>query len=381
MKKKTIIQLLIIVILILMSIIIFYDKFTSRVTVVEIGSVTPLSGVNVKLGQQITDILDHYLPYINEMIAQSGYSFVLIHKDGGCDETMARTAYHELKDSGVRYIVGGACSAETLAIAEYSADDHVLTISPSSSKSTIEGLSPYTFTLSYRIDSIVLALAHEMSKYERVAVVTADRPYNTSIHTSFTEAMAQYPTDIVADETFSKNSTDHSALLRKVQNANPDAIFLNPHSRNAAIGLVDALSKMSDWTGYILYGQGSVYRFDDVLASTPDVTEGMLVIDLPSIVHPDFDTMYDTIESEYDFQISLRPYHVAATLDALDRITALIIQEEDNVELVRNALVSTSYEGYIGTIDFTSTNFTKSSGAGKYIVENGMARFKENLYP
>lgn len=49
--------------------------------------------------------------------------------------------------------------------------------------------------------------------------------------------------------------------------------------------------------------------------------------------------------------------------------------------LVRNALVNTAYEGYIGTIDFTLTNSLPTPVQESMWSKMAIATFKENPHP
>lgn len=354
------------------------NDFLFGTKIVRIGSITPQSGEHSEWGRAVTKVLDYHLTRINEVAAKKGYSFVLSHKDGGCNEMSAQSAYQDLKNHGIRYIVGGTCYPETLTIAKYSGEDHILTISPSSSHPAIEGASPYTYTLSYQDNSILSTLTREMGKFENIAIITADTPRNTYIRDAFIEAITQYPV-VVTNETFSGDSIDYSTLLKKVLDTEPDAIFLNPNDEITATKLVQTLEKISSQTNYTLYGIGQIYRLSAVSQSALSAIEGMIVIDFPSAAHSNFSTTYAAIESEQGSLQPLELYHAAATLDALDLLTTLIMQEDDDVDLVQQALVGGTHTGYIGTIDLTSTSFTANTGAGKYVVEDGTAVFKENL--
>ena len=410
-------------------------------TEVKIGTIGPLTGNSASFGTQINRVLNSNLAAMNAIGEPKKIVFSFVHEDGGCNSEDALAAYNKLtKEDNVQFIIGGACSAETLAIGDAlfeESDTDVLVLSPSSSNVNIEGKNPYLFSLSYSDDIVATAIANEMSQHSRVAIITEDTDYTTGLTDSVKFRLQESETtEIVVDEVFSEENPDFVTILADVKAANPDAIFLNPNIGANAQSIVREMAAIGGWDGVALYGQFS-YISPDVLAESPEITNGMVIIDAPQVGGEGFATVYEDLTGEAGALADLGPYYTAASLDASTLLARLITEHSGNdaqandeasgdteesadndegtegdegtdtedadsdedtaseestdtdsstgdmmmvatAEMVRDALVSQAQTGYyLGTIDFTNTSFVSGIGVGKYVVEEGVAVWQE----
>ena len=261
---------------------------------IKIGVIAPMSGDAAAYGEQIQRIVDFYTPKVNEVAAKSGKAYQFVIEDGKCAGSEAVTAYQKLVTiDGVKFVIGGFCSSETLAMAPLTKDGSALLTSYGSSNPAIEGASPYTFTFSYSDEVVGKTLAREMSKYERLAIITEQNDYNVGIQKVFLDELkANYPkVTVVANEVFPKGATDMRSTLEKVKKMAPAAVLLNPNA-GTGITLVKQMAELKDWTAYTLFGQ-YVYVGETALAAAPELTNGMTVVDAPSINNPELTAMMD----------------------------------------------------------------------------------------
>jgi branched-chain amino acid transport system substrate-binding protein len=350
----------------------------TQMKTVKIGVIMPLSGDAAAYGEQAQRVMEYYLPQINERYKDKNIKFEAVYEDGKCSGNDAVSALQKLTDiDGAKIIIGGFCSSETLAIAPLTKDGHVLAVSVGSSNSAIEGASPYLFTFSYRDDVVAKKIAAETGKYKTVAIISEQNDYNVGMRKNWLEGMKAYPdTQIVADETFPKGATDFRSILEKVKKTNPDIIFLNPNAGPTAQDLLKQLAEMKDWNTYKLVSQFS-YASPETLKVAPQKSEGMIIVDSPSINNPELLAIKKDIETSKGTLTDLGIYYTASTIDTLNVVTSLIAELGNDPKLVRQALVTRDFKGYISDdINFKNSNFTPT-GAAVYIVKNGVAELQK----
>lgn len=341
------------------------------VETVKIGVIGPFSGDAAAYGQETQKILDHRLKEIN---AEEGTKFELVYEDGKCTGNDAVTAFQKLTDvDGVKIILGGGCSSETLGIAPLTKDGKALAVSFLSSNPTIEGASPFVYTLSYTDQVIGETLADQMKGFKTVAIISEQNDYNIGIKTVWEKKIAEYPNvKVVANEIFPKGGTDFRNLLAKIRKANPEAILLNPNIGTTAESLLKQLAEMKDWKGYKLYSQ-IAYLADNTRTSVGAFAEGMIVVDAPNLTDPAFLAYKADIEKNEGAIPTLGNYYTAAAIDDLSIVTKLIREVGNNQTKVRDALSTGTFTGYLGTIAFNGKTFKQGSVGGVYLVKDGKA--------
>lgn len=345
---------------------------------VKIGLIAPLSGDAAAYGEEIERVVNYQLPRINAAMGENGPKFEFVFEDGKCNGNDAVSAFQKLTNiDGVKIILGGVCSSETLGMAPLAGENKILVVSAASSNPTIEDQNDYVFSLSYSDKKVGEDLAKEMSAYQRVAVITEQNDYNIGIRDTFLDAIASYPSvRVVANETFPKGNADFRSLLEKMRGANPQAILLNPNVGVTAENLLRQLAEMKSWAGYKLYSQFA-YLSDPARAVAGDFTEGMIIIDAPNIGSESFLSVKNEIVNTQGTLDNLGNYYTASILDAMNILTTLIAENGYDADKVRAALASGSFNGYLGKIEFKGNNFVRLTVGGKYRVEGGRAVFVE----
>ncbi len=342
---------------------------------VKIGFVAPLSGDAAVLGQEMQKIALYRVKQINEAAGENGTKFEVVYEDGKCAGNDAVNAFQKLTSiDGVKFIIGGLCSSETMSMAPLADQSQVLVLSPGSSNPKIEGIGKYTLSLSYSDKKTGEDLAKALSSYKKVAVITEQNEYNIGIRDTFLEDIKNYPSvSVVANETFPKGTSDFRSTLEKVRQASPDAVLLNPNPGVTAENLIRQLAEMKAWTGYKLFGQ-LAYLLDSGRAPAGNFTEGMIVIDAPNVNSPELLAIEEAINKDQGGTLNdLGHYYTASTLDAVDLITSLITKDGNDAEKVLNDLSRGRFKGHIGDIAFDGHNFVRITLSGKYLIQNGKA--------
>ncbi len=343
---------------------------------VKLGVIVPLSGDAQAYGEQIQKVIDYQLIKVNEKHKKDNIKFEVMYEDGKCSGTDAVSAFQKLTEiDGIKFILGGACSSETLALAPLTQKGNVFVTSMFSSNPKIEKASDYLYTFSYSDELTAQKVAERMSQYNKVAIISEQNDYNIGLEQAWAKALEKHPNvKIVANEKFAKGSIDFRNVLEKVKKTQPDAIFLNPNVGTTTQNLTKQLAEIKDWTGYDLFGVYP-YMTASVLSLAPDLLEGMIIVDAPKTAKPELATIKSEIESSKGTLEDLGLYGVAATMDDLDVVTDLIAEFGENPAAVRSAFVSRDFSGYASdNFNFKNSNFPNVE-ASAYVVKNNKPEF------
>lgn len=341
---------------------------TSDVGTVTIGVIAPMTGDAAAYGQEMQHILDYAIDKVNADYADSGYQFELAYEDGQCG-SVAATAFQKLTDvDGVQYVIGGACSSESLAIAPLLEEKGVVAVSALSSSPELDGISPNFFSLSYSDAGNAEGIAAEMSKYTKVAILTEQNDYNIALHDSVLAALGDN-VEVVADETVTKGATDFRNALQKVKAAEPEIVFFNPNVGVTAETMIKQLAEM-DWDVVKI---GTFTLMDDsYITLAPEVMEGTIVVDTPQVTSTEFTDMVAAVTAANGTTEDLGSFYTASTYDALTTLAEAIVNGKNVPADVLSELQTGSFEGYLGSISFGGETFVKGIGTAVYSVKDGV---------
>jgi branched-chain amino acid transport system substrate-binding protein len=343
---------------------------SSEVQKVKLGVVAPLSGDAAAYGIDVQKVLDYQLERINQESDKTGYEYELVYEDGKCTGSDSVTGLHKLIDiDGVDFILGGVCSAETIAIAPIAQGSGVVAISGWSSNPDIEGVGDYIFTLSYSDNLVGNGIADELNQFKRVAMITEQNDFNVGIRQVIVNGLTS---EVVVDETFEKGATDFRNILEKIANENPDVIFLNPNPGVTAQNLLKQTAEIPALAEVPIVSHYA-YLADDSRTEAQEAAQGMILIDAPQLTSEKFQAIFDAIEAEKGKIEAIGTYYTASALDTIDILTDTIIEVGTDPATVKDALRTNTYEGYIGTIYFGNFNFVQNIPVGRYIVKDGEA--------
>ena len=340
---------------------------------IKIGVVMPLSGDASAYGIEPQRALSYQVEKIN---ATSEQQFELVYEDGKCTGNDAVSAFQKLTDiDGVKFVIGGICSSETLAIAPLAESKNVLLMSPGSSNPTIEGLDDNIFTYSYSDELIGAGLAAQAKNFKKVAIITEQNDFNIGVKDVFMKNVEGL--EIVANEIFPKGESDFRNVLEKITQSNPDAVVLNANIGVTAETLIRQAAEIPDWKNYQLISQVS-HLPDATRASVGDFAEGMIIIDAPKLTSEALQSLIAGITESKGSLDTLGVYYTGSTLDDLNILTSLLTEFGEDVDAVKSALRERTFQGFISNeIYFGDNNFVQNISAGKYVVEGGKAVYQE----
>ena len=114
--------------------------------IITIGFIGPLTGDAVSYGEPISNGVRMAVDDINQAGGVNGKMLEVIYEDGRCTNEDALNAAQKLVNiDGVKMIIGGACSGETLAMLPVTEAAGVVVISPSASSPDLTGAGRFFF--------------------------------------------------------------------------------------------------------------------------------------------------------------------------------------------------------------------------------------------
>jgi len=350
-----------------------------EVMTVKLGSILPMSGDASAYGIEMKRALDYRMNEVNAEAEKNGYKIELIIEDGKCDGSSAVNAFQKLTDvDGVKFILGGGCSSESLGIAPLLADKHVVALSAFSSNPEIEGKSPNLFSLSYSDKLVGEGLTAELGKYKKVALISEQNDYNQGIKKIVEATLKEkYPdAQVVSNEEFPKGSTDFRNMLDKVKSSGAEVVLLNPNVGVTAESLLKQIAEIKDWK--VKYVTQFAYLNDKILGIAPETAEGMVIVDVPSISDEKFVDYKAKIVAANGTLDNLGSFYTATALDSLNILTKLYVDTKGDADAAQKALSTDTFTGWSNsTLTFGGKSFVQGVNVAVYIVKGGKAELQK----
>lgn len=196
----------------------------------KIGVITPLTGDAASYGVAMQRAYDLAVSEINEKGGVNGQAIELVYEDGKCEGSAAATATQKLVNvDGVKFILGGTCSGETLAAAEITQASRVLLLSPSATSPDITEAGDLVFR-TYPADDFEAKMVAEYAINNgllRAAIISENTDFAQGVRNAFKES---YTGTVVFDETFNTGETDFRTLITKMREANPQMVYVSPQT-------------------------------------------------------------------------------------------------------------------------------------------------------
>lgn len=339
--------------------------------VLKVGVIAPLSGNAAQYGEETQRILAATLADINANGGYKGSDVELIFEDGKCSGSDAVTAFQKLVDiDGVDAIIP-FCSSESLAIAPLTESVQMLAVSATSSNPEIEGASPYLFSFSYSDAVIGESMSKELSKFDKVAIISEQNDYSIGLKNTVEEALGE---KVVVSETFEATNTDFRNSIEKLANSGADAIFLNPFPGPNATNLAKQMSEdLSKFEGVQFVSQ-IAYLPADSREGISELTEGMIIVDSPVLESEEATVFSDNVKTNFGEVSALDGYYTFSLSDALTNLVNAANKTSDNSIAMQEYLVSSPLVGWLAEgSSFGDKNFVPGIEAAVFKITDGEA--------
>jgi branched-chain amino acid transport system substrate-binding protein len=329
------------------------------------GFLEPLTGDVSFIGQQNLEAAKMAVEEINAAGGVNGRMLRLIAEDGKCDAGTAATAGSKLINvDGVKYIVGGGCSGETLAVAPLAERSQVIMMSPVSSNPDITNAGDYIFRNYVNDNDAGKITAQTMFQngHRKVAMLYSLNDWANGVAAVFEAEFTRLGGQI-AKESFVQGETDLRSIIGKVQASGADSVALFEYTQGAI-----AFFKQSEELGLDV----PVYGADTL--SDPDIAEGAGA----AYNGARYVILKDGASQEFRAKMAQRTGGVElvpGSTNAYDAVMILaraVANAGDNTTAVKQWLYAMPpYAGETGSIQFDSNGDLASAQFSLYEIQNG----------
>lgn len=227
--KKTIWWVIAIVIIVV--IVVMISSSSKKETgPIKIGVMLPLTGDAATYGEGGRNVFQLAVEEINQAGGVNGRNLELIVEDSKCTATAGVSAAQKLFNvDKVELVLGGFCSSESIAAVPVAAAAKATLFSAGSSNPGLTGISPFFFR-DYPSDSsqgkVLANVAFKNKGYRTVAFIQEKTDYADGVYKAFSDEFTSLG-GTVTNESFPTSNTDFRAILSKIKNAKPDAMFID----------------------------------------------------------------------------------------------------------------------------------------------------------
>ena len=345
---------------------------------IKIGWVGPLSGAATSYGIPEFNGAKMAVETINADGGISGRTIELITEDGRCDAATAVSAATKLIDvDGVKILLGGHCSTESMALIPLSSEKKMLMIAGATGTDAFTGAGKYafrTFPSAQVLYSRLADVAYNQGT-RKVVTLYEEKDWPKSVVNAFSTQFTSLGGKVLAQEAFTSGILDFRTSLLKLKQANADAIMLSVQGPDAAAKIIDQLNELG-MDNLQIYGDAIV-----VSVPTYNKTNGKLpATALGALPHSStayserLKTFVQSYEQVYG-ELATNPYYASEGYDGVLIAAELIKKCQEDADCMRSELVSRSWEGMTGPFTFDE-NGDPSPFVGIAHVENGKLVFE-----
>ena len=369
MSKKAWVWLLVVVVIIVAIVLIKKPTTTVEGDTIKIGFVGALSGDAAAYGESAKQGVELAVSQINANGGVKGKQVEVIYEDAKCTGKDAVSAAQKLVNvDKVKFIIGGSCSGETIAMAPIVEAAKVLTLSPISSNPTISTMGDYIFRNHPSDNQAGSAISNLiMSNTKSAAVIAEQTDYSQGLRKVFVDSYTAAGGTLAFDESFAVGTTDFRSLVSKIKATGVTAVFVDAQTEASFIQIATQMKdlgvKAQIYTAYIT---------GDNIIKKADLLNGMIAVDLPSL-----GTMSKASEFTASFNTMFAknpnyPYFAAAAYDATYLLTDGILKHGYDSTKVKDFLYGIKeYTGAAGTYHFDENGDVVGVSLTNKKLENG----------
>ncbi|MDD5163164.1 MAG: ABC transporter substrate-binding protein [Candidatus ainarchaeum sp.] len=321
---------------------------------IKIGFIGPLSGGPALWGQGSLNMINLAVGEINSQGGINGKTLELIAEDGKCSSEGAVSAAQKLIDiDGVKFIFGGHCSPETVAIVPIIDKAKVFLLAGVTSTDDAVSGSKYAFRTSPpTLDQakITSETAYYKYVYKNIALITEEASYSKS----FSEDIKKtFQGTIVEEFSYNPGEIDFKSGLLKIKEKNPDAIWISPQDPNEAVLLLKQMKEL-DLLNIPLFGNTvfvskQVYEQSEKLL--PETAFAITLFADPSA--PNLLEVQQKYKEKYGADVPYNLYYVSAAYDGVYMLKNALMQCGEDVDCVQKYFENIKdYQGVAGTFTF-----------------------------
>lgn len=348
---------------------------------IKIGSVFPITGQIATFGISSLNAVQLAFEEINAQGGVLGKQLVLFNEDNQSKAEETATAFKKLIDQvGVVAILGSVASSHSLAGAPIAQDAGIPMLSPTSTNPRVTEVGDFIFRACF-IDPFqgqVMAqfALEELGATKAAMIVEQESDYAKGLAEFFKEAFTKAGGTMVAEETFSNQDKDFSAILTRVKAAAPDVVFVP--SYYDTVGPI--LKQAADAGLEAVFLGGDGWDSPDLFDLAGDAANGHFFSNHYS---PDSGTPeVQAFIAAYQAKFNAVPDALAALAYDAAYLLAQAIREAGSTDgaAIRDAMAAINFTGVSGNVTFDAKRNPIKS-AVIIGIENGQQVYRTTVNP
>lgn len=210
-----------------------------------IGGIGPITGPAAQYGVAVKNGAQLAVDEINNAGGVNGMTLKLEFGDDQHDPETSLNAYNDLKDKGMKLLIGTVTSAPCEAVSKEAAKDNMLLLTPSGSSVECITAGDNCFRMCFTDPmqgSIAANYIADSLGFKKIGLIyDSSDSYSTGIVSGFEETAAAKGLEIVAKEAFTQDAkTDFSVQIQKVAQSGAEMLFLPFYYSEAALVIQQA---------------------------------------------------------------------------------------------------------------------------------------------
>ena len=241
-------------------------------SVIKLGVIGPMTGDYSMYGTAVAEGAKLAAKEINAAGGVNGATIDIIDYDSKGDKTEAVNAYNRLRDQdGIKGLIGGTFSGETLAIKEIAVGDNMPVLSPTATHNDVtlnaSNVFRACYTDPYQGATAAKFATEQLGAKTAAVLYNIEDAYSDGLANAFNTKFAEIGT-VTDFEGYTTKDADFKAVLTKIADKDPDVIFLPDYT--AKVGVILSQIKELGIDVIAIGGDG----WDGIEADYADVAEG-----------------------------------------------------------------------------------------------------------
>jgi branched-chain amino acid transport system substrate-binding protein len=322
---------------------------------IKIGAQVPTSGSEAPYGIDMLNAIRMAAGEINAKGGVLGDKIRVIPADDACDPQAAVNAASKLVSQDVTGVVGGYCSGATLPSLKVYGDAHVPFVITAANSTALIGANPGNAFMinSTGFDQVKTAVDLFTAKgIKTLAIINEGDAYSANLADLTRKAWEKLGNKVVDYEVVSKGEQDFSAVVTRIRERHPDAVFWTAYYADG--GLLIKQLRQGGYSGMIALGDGN--NSPKLFQLAGAAAEGVYCFSNPTA---DFLPAARIFIADYQKQFHQPPGpYSALSYDGMMLMAHAITAagSADKAKIVAALKATHDYKGIAGPISFTPQN-------------------------
>lgn len=246
---------------------------------VKIGAVLPLTGDAAAYGEPLQRSVQLAVDEINATGGVGGKKLTVLFQDGKCAGPEATNAIQQLVNiDQVQFVIGGACSGETLAMAPIVNEKKVVLVSPSATSPDITTKGgDYVFRTApsdaYQ-GRVAAEYAYTKLEKRKVAVISESTDYAQGVRRVFVTRFGELGGAVASNEVYNPGETNFQAIVTKSLRVQPDLLYVIAQAPASGINILKQFRNQGG-TAQVMTPETLSGR--DTVKENAEIMEGVVV--------------------------------------------------------------------------------------------------------